>query len=194
MVCQGLRPQDAPDLLDAVERNTSLPSFALRVLSTCRTTRPVLNQESQIFHNLCAPSGRLDVVSTCLLGQEASTSPCQSNGALFSPHPVMHSFIVSARRRWSPEQCLFPGIPNTVKPFASPKLQHVRQIQFETNPVIPNEAAKLMRPAQDPPVFRQPDRLLPHNSSTSGLTCLASRFFQTFGLPTWTLPMAAIKT
>ncbi|CBX91389.1 predicted protein [Plenodomus lingam JN3] len=59
MISQALWPQHAPDLLDAVERNTSLPSvlvspvlqhqqppghfmFALRVLSTCCATRPVL--------------------------------------------------------------------------------------------------------------------------------------------------------
>lgn len=51
---------------------------------------------------------------------------------------------------------------------------------FETTPVAPDEAANFMRPALDSPVSRQRDRSRRATSSSSGLTCLVTGFFQTF--------------
>jgi len=94
------------------------------------------------------------------------------------PPAACHStFCVSARRRFGTGRCLFPAFQTLSNLALRQNCTKSDARGFETAPVGPDEAEDLMHPALDLQSPRQRFRMRLHVRSTSGLTCLVSRFF-----------------
>jgi hypothetical protein len=141
-------------------------------------------------------TSRLDGMRSAFTAGCAGRRVWNKTDALFSPLPVKARFQLAPDVFVAVGQACFPGSLNTVKPLASPNLRHAPLCDapsFETGSLAPKTAAKLMHPALDPQHDRRPDRIHTNAPSPSGLTCLVSRFFQTFWNPTPRTTMKAIN-